>query len=449
MDQKVNSDMHGEVKNIVDTVDVLRNESNVSPEHVNDTETNTKISTIYIKDFANGIDEKTLKELLDKCGASAKIMNTDCGKAKEFGLLIFEKQQDAKRAVDEMNGMDIYLAQAKNKEKRQTEYRKKSEHLQLEYKPRYNDINLYVKNLSYEIDDHRLKKEFSPFGTITSAKVMREGGRSKGFGFVCFSSPAGARKAIAAMNGKILASKPLYVAWAQRKDERQASLAEQYMQRMPNACIPNAKINPNQALLSKCSVTPSPAVQNNSAFLAKKTAQFRQRCYKNAQGTGPHPFHYKPRANPQVSPRPLKLIPTKTAVNVVQGIISATSRNKYAAGDWNTKIHSEKQTQAAMQHPAIYVQGQEPLTISFLVSASPHEQKQMLEKRLFPLIQVIQKKMAEEITGMLLEFDTSEIIYMLESPELLSTMVNKAVTALQGLQVEEAAENALNGMTNY
>lgn len=33
-------------------------------------------------------------------------------------------------------------------------------------------VNLYVKNLDDGIDDERLRKEFSPFGTITSAKVL-------------------------------------------------------------------------------------------------------------------------------------------------------------------------------------------------------------------------------------------------------------------------------------
>lgn len=32
-------------------------------------------------------------------------------------------------------------------------------------------VNLYVKNLDDGIDDERLRKEFSPYGTITSAKV--------------------------------------------------------------------------------------------------------------------------------------------------------------------------------------------------------------------------------------------------------------------------------------
>jgi polyadenylate-binding protein len=63
---------------------------------------------------------------------------------------------------------------------------------------------------------------------------MLEDGRSKGFGFVCFSSPEEATKAVTEMNGRIVGSKPLYVALAQRKEDRKAHLASQYMQRMAN-----------------------------------------------------------------------------------------------------------------------------------------------------------------------------------------------------------------------
>ena len=72
-------------------------------------------------------------------------------------------------------------------------------------------VYLYVKNLDESLNDNDLHKMFAPFGRITSAKVMVEMGRSKGFGFVCFVSPEEAAKAINEMNGHVILNKPLYV----------------------------------------------------------------------------------------------------------------------------------------------------------------------------------------------------------------------------------------------
>merc|ERR1711981_1396278 len=213
-----------------------------------------KFTNVYIKNFGEDLGDEKLKEVFSKFGKitsykvvkekdlaqhaeGAEIMADESGKNKGFGFVSFEDSESAEKAVDELNGVEmfgktLYVGRAQKKAERQQELKKKFEQLKLERLNRYQGVNLYVKNLDDTIDDERLRKEFAPYGTITSAKVMNEEGRSKGFGFVCFSSPEEATKAVTEMNGRIIVAKPLYVALAQRKEDRKAHLASQYIQRM-------------------------------------------------------------------------------------------------------------------------------------------------------------------------------------------------------------------------
>ena len=202
-----------------------------------------KFTNVFIKNLSEDVDESELTKMFEKFGkiTSLKLMKDIAGddgeKSKGFGFVSFEDTTQAEAAVTELNGKDIngktvYVGRAQKKAERQAELKKKFEALKMERMTRYQGVNLYVKNLDDTIDDERLRQEFAPYGTITSAKVMCEEGRSKGFGFVCFSSPEEATKAVTEMNGRIIITKPLYVALAQRKEDRKAHLASQYMQRI-------------------------------------------------------------------------------------------------------------------------------------------------------------------------------------------------------------------------
>lgn len=67
---------------------------------------------------------------------------------------------------------------------------------------------VYVGNLSWSVDDQGLQSFFSEVGSVVDARVVidRETGRSKGFGFVTFSSNNEADSAISSFNGAVSGS---------------------------------------------------------------------------------------------------------------------------------------------------------------------------------------------------------------------------------------------------
>ena len=137
-----------------------------------------KFTNVYIRNFGEDLSEEKLTEIFSKFGkiTSFKVMSDEGGRNKGFGFVSFEDSESAEKAVDdlngtEMNGKTLYVGRAQKKAERQQELKKKFEQLKLERLNRYQGVNLYVKNLDDSIDDERLRKEFSPYGTITSARV--------------------------------------------------------------------------------------------------------------------------------------------------------------------------------------------------------------------------------------------------------------------------------------
>ena len=59
-----------------------------------------------------------------------------------------------------------------------------------------------MKNIDDDVTEEELRVHFSQCGSITSAKLMQDDkGISRGFGFVCFSTPEEANKAVNTFHG--------------------------------------------------------------------------------------------------------------------------------------------------------------------------------------------------------------------------------------------------------
>ncbi|XP_052159327.1 uncharacterized protein LOC127776816 isoform X2 [Oryza glaberrima] len=182
------------------------------------------LANVFIKNLEPNIDNKSLYEMFLSFGAilSSKVATDFNGKSKGYGFIQFESESSAKDAINGLNGMlangqKIFVGLFMRRQER--------EHTG----DANNFTNVYVKNLPKHFSDDDLLNEFSSFGAITSAIVMRDAnGLSRCFGFVNFEKSECARNAVRNLNGKSIGDMVLYVGRAQKKSERQAELKAKF-----------------------------------------------------------------------------------------------------------------------------------------------------------------------------------------------------------------------------
>jgi RNA recognition motif-containing protein len=85
-------------------------------------------------------------------------------------------------------------------------------------------MNIYVSNLSFNVQDEDLKEFFAPYGEVSSAKVINDKftGQSRGFGFVEMSDDTAARKAINELDQATVEGRTIKVMEAKPKEDRPA-----------------------------------------------------------------------------------------------------------------------------------------------------------------------------------------------------------------------------------
>ena len=82
-------------------------------------------------------------------------------------------------------------------------------------------MNIYVGNLSWTMTDEDLSSLFTQYGSVTSAKILKDkmNGRSKGFGFVEMEDDEAAKTAIANLNETEVQGRKLIVNESQPRPE--------------------------------------------------------------------------------------------------------------------------------------------------------------------------------------------------------------------------------------
>jgi RNA recognition motif-containing protein len=83
-------------------------------------------------------------------------------------------------------------------------------------------MNIYVGNLSFDVSEENLRQTFEPFGTVSSARIVKDkySGQPRGFGFVEMPEQAEAQAAIENLNEKTLLGRQINVNEARPRPER-------------------------------------------------------------------------------------------------------------------------------------------------------------------------------------------------------------------------------------
>ena len=90
-------------------------------------------------------------------------------------------------------------------------------------------MNIYVGNLSYEVNEEDLQNAFSEFGEVESVKIIKDqySGRSKGFGFVEMPDRNEANAAIEGLNSKEFKGRSIKVNKAKPRSDRSGGRGRQ------------------------------------------------------------------------------------------------------------------------------------------------------------------------------------------------------------------------------
>lgn len=441
---------------------------------------------IFVKNLKEGVDSKVLHEIFSSFGSilSCKVMSNVEGKSRGYGFVHFKSENDAKTAIQKMNG--------------------ESEHASDEKKALYvanfirrnvriaaliaNFTNVYVKQVLPDVDKDTIERFFAKFGGITSSTVCKDK-HGRLFAFCNFEKHDDAVKAIEELHEKhvdgiTLPGETLYVQRAQPHSERLIALRQKYMQCQSlgnNLYVRNfdpdftdddlRNLFKEYGTIKSCKVMTdangssrgfgfvsfSTADEANIALrelygrilngkplvvnvaqrrdqrytllrmqFQKRLAAFAKQIHKGPMGVGVSP---PPAAGARFRPP----VPPSHSLGVSAPVSSMSSHSltpqatpiMLAAGAPPLPSVTSTPKMTAPPTPL------HPITLDEIIAMPAPHRRQALGDRLFPLIQAIAPpQVVGELTGMLLEYRADFVYQLLHDPEVLQERVDDAIKAL-------------------
>lgn len=168
---------------------------------------------LYVGGLESTVTDDTLEKLFSPHGDLVKvnILADKNSPGQSFAFVEFGKDEDAQTCYESMT-KDKLVIEGKSVVINWAYQSQQS-------KQNPDSINIFVGDLSTEINDEQLKDCFNEYPSVIQAHVMwdMQTGHSRGYGFVSFADRFEAEDALLKMNGKVIAGRAIRLNWAHKQ----------------------------------------------------------------------------------------------------------------------------------------------------------------------------------------------------------------------------------------
>uniref|UniRef100_A0A1I7STE8 Nucleolysin TIA-1/TIAR n=1 Tax=Bursaphelenchus xylophilus TaxID=6326 RepID=A0A1I7STE8_BURXY len=180
----------------------------------------SSLYNVFVGDLGQDVDNNSLLSAFKKFGqiAEAKVIrDAQSMKSRGYGFVTFWKQEDAQKAIDEMNGQVVgkrairtnWATRKNNENKRSTTYEEVLNACDGE------NTSVYLGNIGPEVSENDVREVFSKFGTIRQIRMFSP----KNYAFVVFDTKENAAKAIHEFGGQELRGHTITCSWGKLSDQ--------------------------------------------------------------------------------------------------------------------------------------------------------------------------------------------------------------------------------------
>lgn len=162
-------------------------------------------TNIYIRNLPSNTTDESLFNLCKKYGkiVSAKAMvDIRTNECKGFGFVMYEKEEQAKKAIDALNKLKYFVSYARSG----SPFVHDAYGSRLKNLEDSTSLNIYISNLPLEVDDKQLLNLFKPHKVLSHRILRNEDGVSRGVAFARFSTRESAQSIIEKYNNTMLAN---------------------------------------------------------------------------------------------------------------------------------------------------------------------------------------------------------------------------------------------------